>query len=69
LHLPDNIILQNNNFEYTIEPAWFLDQKQTGFDPISISPLVSDLDGDGSHEIILISNDNNLLVLEFNCLR
>jgi hypothetical protein len=75
--------LDNQSLKYSIEPAWYIDQRvhdhsdlNRGFlDEIPISlesnetidyqlvrPIVTELDGDGSNEIVMITKDLKLRV-------
>jgi len=75
--------LDNQSLKYTIEPAWYIDQRvndhgdsHRGFlDDIPIThesndtidyqlvrPVVTDLDGDGSNEVVMITKDFKLKV-------
>eukprot|EP01041_Mallomonas_annulata_P005268 gene5268-10538_t len=56
--------LESNSFDYRLDPAWFLDQRQSsGGQWKRLAPVITDLDGDGSNEIVLITSDLTLKVL------
>ena len=44
--------LDNPSFTFTLEPAWYIDQKHNSV----LSPVVCDLNGDGKKEIVIIQN-------------
>ena len=60
------ISLDSTSFVYRLEPAWYLDQRKTGTtsDSSRIPPIVTDLDGDGQKEIIFITRDQHLKILD-----
>jgi len=51
---------------YVIEPAWFIDQREThesqSFDCKLVPPIITDLEGDGVNEIVMITKDLKLKV-------
>ena len=53
--------------KYTIDPAWFIDQRETSntntVDYKAVPPIITDLEGDGINEVILITSDFMLKVL------
>jgi hypothetical protein len=58
---------ESPSLSYTIEPAWFIDQpndstKHRGLSYKSVPPIITDLEGDGANEIILITNNFELKV-------
>ncbi len=62
------VTLDSNNFVYQFEPAWYVDQRNFR-DPAPstafgrpILPIVTDLDGNGDTEIVLITKRNELKV-------
>lgn len=74
-------MLDNPTLRYSIEPAWFIDQriekvpankgssiennegfKNSVIDYHLLSPIITDLDGDGANEIICVTNDRFLKV-------
>ncbi len=52
--------------KYRIEPAWFIDQREShetqSFDVKLLPPIVTDLEGDGVNEIVMITKDMKLKV-------
>ena len=64
--------LDNPTLRYSIEPAWFIDQRTENkvssidnnepFDYHLLSPIITDLDGDGSNEIICVTRDRFIKV-------
>ena len=58
--------LDSSSYSYIIEPSWFVDQRRSSSlnnEFKSISPIITDLDGDGENEIVLITKDLHLKVL------
>ena len=51
---------------YVIEPAWFIDQREAhesqSFDAKLVPPIITDLEGDGVNEIVMITKDLKLKV-------
>jgi hypothetical protein len=61
------ISLDNTSFIYRLEPAWYFDQRKAGVsgkDFPRIPPIVTDLDGDGQKEIIFITRDQHIKILD-----
>lgn len=60
--------LDSPGLTYSIDPAWFIDQKSDETIPSShvdyniLRPIVTDLEGDGVNEVIMITNDLKLKV-------
>ena len=52
--------LDSPGFSFTLEPAWYIDQKYNSMLP----PVICDLNGDGKKEVILISNTAGDLTLK-----
>jgi hypothetical protein len=54
------------SFTFTLEPAWYIDQRfktlSTPYD--IIPPVICDLNGDGNKEVVLISKDTDDLTLK-----
>ena len=58
------LCLDSNNFSYVFEPAWYLDQRSTNAKSGKIiPPIITDLDGDGEKEIIIITNNFELKIV------
>ena len=74
-------MLDNPTLRYSIEPAWFIDQRieksstnkgssidnneglrSSELDYHLLSPIITDLDGDGANEIICVTRDRFLKV-------
>lgn len=59
--------LNNAGISYSLEPSWYLDQRKytspSSSSSSSIPPIVTDLDGDGRQEIVLITRDMQLKVI------
>lgn len=60
--------------QYTVEPAWFIDQRVAPVTVLSkevnyklVPPIITDLEGDGVNEIVLISSDFKLKVSNTLC--
>jgi hypothetical protein len=58
---------ESPSLSYSIEPAWFIDQpndstKHRGLSYKSVPPIITDLEGDGANEIIIITNNFELKV-------
>lgn len=57
--------LNTSGLSYRIEPCWYLDQRklfgQGSFN--MLPPVVTDLDGDGSKEVVLITKDLQLKII------
>ena len=56
------------SLNYVIEPAWFIDQNDvpSPLPPINyklIPPIITDLEGDGTNEVILVTTDFKLKVI------
>lgn len=53
--------------KYSIEPAWFIDQREAhetqSFNSKLLPPVITDLEGDGVNEIVMITKDLKLKVL------
>jgi hypothetical protein len=71
-------LFESPTLKYSLEPAWFVDNRNLvmkyphanstrhrspNLDYSLIPPIVTDLDGDSSNEIILINRDLNLQVI------
>jgi hypothetical protein len=57
------ITLDNNSFSYMFEPAWYVDQREFSSSiGRPILPIISDLDGNGEKEIVLITKGLELKV-------
>lgn len=55
------------SLNYVIEPAWFIDQNELipSLESINykmIPPIITDLEGDGVNELILVTNDFKIKV-------
>lgn len=49
------------------EPAWYIDQKNSNLKiDKTLLPIITDLDGDGDKEILLVTNNFELKVLSGN---
>jgi len=58
------ISLENSTFDYRLDPAWWLDQRTVSSNKWrQIAPVLTDLDGDGSKELVVITKDLELMVL------
>jgi len=57
--------LDTGTFNYNIEPVWYYDMSKAQRNH-RVAPIVTDLNGDGQKEIIIITNDNQLKVLDGN---
>lgn len=58
------ISLEKTSYDYRLDPAWFFDQrKDSTMHWSSVLPIITDLDGDGSKELIVITKDLTLKVL------
>eukprot|EP01035_Chromulina_nebulosa_P035825 gene35825-48169_t len=74
-------MLDNPTLRYSIEPAWFIDQRieksptnkgssidnneglrSSELDYHLLSPIITDLDGDGANEIICVTRDRFLKI-------
>ena len=58
------VTLDNRSFSYLLEPAWYVDQRgaKSNFSGRPIIPIITDLDGNGQKEIILITKNFELKV-------
>lgn len=58
--------LSSASLSYTLDPSWYLDQRKystaASSEYRSVPPVVTDLDGDGSKEVIMITRDHQLKV-------
>jgi hypothetical protein len=61
------VTLDTSSFSYVFEPAWYLDQrnfkKVKSYRPIL--PIITDIDGDGQNEVLLITKNFDIKVLFF----
>jgi len=58
--------LNSPSLSYTLDPSWYLDQRRLSSSSSTyqtLSPIVTDLDGDGSKEIVLVTKDLHLKIL------
>ena len=58
--------LNSPSLSYTLDPSWYLDQRRLSSSSSTyqtLSPIVTDLDGDGSKEIVLVTKDLQLKIL------
>ena len=61
------LCLDSNNYCYVFEPAWYIDQKNSNIKlDKTLLPIITDLDGDGDKEILLVTNNFELKVLSGN---
>lgn len=58
--------MDSSGFTYSFEPTWYVDQRgmrsSTNPDVSAVPPVISDLDGNGEQEIVLITRDLQLKV-------
>ena len=57
--------LDTGTFNYNIEPVWYYDVSKAQRNH-RVTPIVTDLNGDGLKELIIITNDNQLKILDGN---
>lgn len=58
------ISLEKTSYDFRLDPAWFFDQrKDSNLHWGSVLPIITDLDGDGSKELVVITKDLTLKVL------
>ena len=58
------ISLDNTSFNYRLEPAWYYDQrKHAANEWQQLSPIITDLNGDGRKEVLFVTRDQYLKVL------
>jgi hypothetical protein len=57
------MIAQSADFTYTLEPTWFLARGNSPTRWAPIPAIVTDVDGDGRREVVLVTNDFHLKVL------
>lgn len=57
--------LDTGTFSYNIEPVWYYDMSKIQRNH-RVTPIITDLNGDGQKELIIITNDNQLKVLDGN---
>lgn len=57
--------LNTSGLSYRIEPCWYLDQRKlSGLGSFNmLPPVVTDLDGDGSKEVVLVTKDLQLKII------
>jgi len=56
------ISLESSTFDYRLDPAWYLDQRRGQNRWRQLAPIITDLDGDGSNELVVITKDLTLKV-------
>ena len=57
-------LFDSPHLQYSMEPAWYIDQRGNSDGNIRmIPPVITDLNGDGSNEIVMITKDMNLKIL------
>jgi hypothetical protein len=56
--------LQSSHNNYVLEPSWYFDQPMSAGGVMwkQLPPIITDLDGDGSREILLITKSLSLMV-------
>ena len=59
------ISIDNNNLTYFFEPAWYIDQRNYNLNiDKTLLPIITDIDGNGDKEIVLITNNFELKVTQ-----
>lgn len=58
------ISLDTSSFSYVFEPAWYIDQRKSGWSGEwhLIPPVITDLDGNGEKELIVVTRDLQLKI-------
>lgn len=56
--------LDSSGISQSLDPAWYIDQRKTGWtgDWDLVPPIVTDLDGNGDKEVVVITRDLKLKV-------
>jgi len=58
---------QESGLSYSLEPAWYVDQRKTSLPSASgwpmVPPVITDLEGDGNKEVVYITKDLQLKVI------
>lgn len=62
------LLFDRPSLEFSLVPAWYIDQRAGKTNPVStldlrlVPPILTDLDGDGSKEFVVITKDLQLKV-------
>ena len=55
--------MESTDFSYNLKPSWFLARGNSPSSWKAIPPVVTDIDGDGKREVVVVTNDLHLKVL------
>jgi hypothetical protein len=57
------VTIDMHGFTYSIEPDWYIDQRKSRHSTVgNLPPIITDLDGNGENEIVVVTRDHYLKV-------